>query len=427
MFSAIKIFTLLFPILPTYFTIAGFGVYRMLAITLLVVYFLCNKNKYKIKVSKFDICFYIWMLAQLLISLINGDVKNAILIFIMTIFPKIIFDKYVNCSERFYVLIDILVYGGLFVTIFGAISVITSFDIFKLLNTANIELIDQYRLGITRVKGFTYQTITYGNYLIMISALCFYRLSMLSTSKKKYIFFLTYALIAVNVICTASRSTILLYLVCQILLYYKCGSTKFIKYMFSIFITAVCFVVIITLFGMESNLFTNAVYLILAMFSTNYQSRLTTGLYDSTSFTGVGDRILLYKWVADSMNENWLIGHGPNSIFRYQLTGIVNGYVWSNYKTSIEVEYLRTLFHYGLIGMFSEIIFLGSTIYLTLKKRYVKLKEETNVSFNVVCRIMFIVYYLSFFAVMQDTESRMFYIIFYLLICYNMIADKDVA
>lgn len=59
---------------------------------------------------------------------------------------------------------------------------------------------------------------------------------------------------------------------------------------------------------------------------------------------GVGDRFVLWQWVALSVGNKWLLGKGVSTEFAYKV------YEWQT-KTSIENQYLNVFFHTGVVGV----------------------------------------------------------------------------
>ena len=424
--KAFLFYVALVPILPYYFAIKGINVYLIIAFVVPLLYLKrysveAFKLKIGLSVDK-TICFYALVLAVL--SLISGDIKNAVTVIIVLIAGKMIFDLSVTNKKSFLTVIDTILVAALVVTILGAIEAFTSFNAFKLLNTSNGIITDQIRLGITRVKAFTYQAITYGNYLIMVSGLCFYRMVMKETPRKHLFFIITYILIGLNVLCTASRSTIMLYVLVQLVFLWLIGVRKFFKWLFIGIASLGILGVICNALGIEIGILKNAVNLVLAMFFESSQQSLV-GLYESTNFSGIGNRIDLYDWVWSDLDGHRLIGMGPGVAYKREMSGIQNGYHYTWYKESIENEYLNCLYHYGVVGLFSEVVFFLSTIICSFKNRKKRKFAEEKIGFGAICFVVFTAYYVSFFAVMQSVEKRLFYILIFMMLCYARLDETE--
>ena len=409
----------LVPVLPYYFAVKGINVYLIIA-TIAPLFYLkaYSREAFILSIeSTVDkaICLYALIIAML--SAGSGDVKNALTVIILMIAGKMMFDKTVVDKNTFLTVIDVILIVALVVTVLGTIESFTSFNVFKLLNTSNGVINDQERLGITRAKAFTYQAISYGNYLVMASGLCFYRMVM-ETSRRKHILFVsTYILIALNILCTASRSTIMIYFICQMIFLWLSGVRKFFKWIFIGAAGLLIFNLLSSLFGVEIGIIKNATNLVLAMFFESSQQSLN-GLYESTNYSGVGNRIDLYNWVWSDLAGNRIFGMGSKATYNRAISGSENGYFYTWYKQSIENEYLNCLYHYGMVGMIAEIGFFLSTILYPMKFLRRKAIPEEKVGFVSICLVIFLAYYISFFAVMQSVEKRLFYFIVFLMLCY---------
>ena len=98
-----------------------------------------------------------------------------------------------------------------------------------------------------------------------------------------------------------------------------------------------------------------------------------------------------------------------------------NGYLII--KESIEVEWLRTLWRYGLVGMFTEVYYYIVLLFLTTKKNFKKPKSwEEKLSFVQCFLAILISYIFLLFAVMQNEEGQLMYIVSALFLSY--IANK---
>ena len=162
--------------------------------------------------------------------------------------------------------------------------------------------------------------------------------------------------------------------------------------------------------GNDSSVLMNIVYLIMSVFDESY----AVGL--SGVAVAEGNRLDLYSWVWNAIQGHVLLGLGPGATFSHDIT--YGNIMYSSVvtKTSIEVEYLKCLFHYGFIGLLSKVAFMISILISTLKRGLSDRKVGNLLSFEMTIGCAFLTYFLSFFTVMQDTESRIFYIMVFLLL-----------
>ena len=279
------------------------------------------------------------------------------------------------------------------------------------LNNSGADIIDVKRMGLTRAKSFTYQAITFANYLTLTSSLCVYRIVNCRDLHKKRIFKFFYIMMWLGTFATFSRSTILFFIVCQILLGLSLGLGKLLTKVFGIILLLFAAELIyFQVLRNDSSVLMNILFLIMSVFDDSY----AVGL--SGVATAEGNRLDLYPWVWDAIQGHLLFGLGPGATFSHD---IMNGnIIYSSIvtKTSIEVEYLKCLFHYGFIGLISKVAFLMSILVSSLKRGLSDRKAGNLLSFEMTIGCTFLTYFLSFFTVMQDTESRIFYIMVFLLL-----------
>ena len=109
---------------------------------------------------------------------------------------------------------------------------------------------------------------------------------------------------------------------------------------------------------------------------------------------GVGNRFDLYGWVSEKMAGHWLFGHGLYADFSYSFTQSNGFYSWIQTKDSIEVEYLNTLYQFGIFGMMTEVLSFLSVLGLNIKKYSSKLFFEKKISFNKIAFVTLIMYFI---------------------------------
>ena len=119
------------------------------------------------------------------------------------------------------------------------------------------------------------------------------------------------------------------------------------------------------------------------------------------------------------MSGYWLYGHGLYADFSYSFTQSNGVYTWTQTKDSIEVQYLNTLYQFGLWGMITEILSFISLLIFTLKKIRARKTWEKHISFNKIAFATFACYFMELFAVNQSSDKFIFYLFVMLTIIYN--------
>lgn len=158
----------------------------------------------------------------------------------------------------------------------------------------------------------------------------------------------------------------------------------------------------------------NISYMLLAIFDENYASLL--GNIDGT---GIGDRADLFDWVWSSVKDYKWLGMGGTAEFSYSYQAYSGIYSYTQTKTSIENQYLNLLYHYGILGLFS-MVWVYIQLFVQAIKQAIKGTGswEQKISFSKLSAIIFFTYLVSFWAVHQIDEKRIFFCTIYLLLAY---------
>ena len=411
-FIILLLYSALYPVIPTYFMIPGIGSFAsVLGMLLLVAVFTKKPYIKRTTNSTTERTLLIFSICTVLISLIHGAVLSAFWFFTSVIMGWAAFILVVDDECKFKRILDTLIIVSGILSILAVIEAVSGYNPFLLLNNTGANIIDVQRMGLSRAKSFTYQAITFGNYLTLTSSLCVYRIVNCRDLHKKRLFKFFYIMMWLGTFATVSRSTILFFIVCQILLGLSLGFGKLMAKVFGVILLLVAGgFIYFQVLGNDSSVLMNVFYLIMSVFDESY----AVGL--SGVAVAEGNRLDLYSWVWDAVQGHLLFGLGPGATFSHDIT--YGNIMYSSIvtKTSIEVEYLKCLFHYGFIGLISKVAFMISILVSSLKRGLSDRKAGNLLSFEMTIGCAFLTYFLSFFTVMQDTESRIFYIMVFLLL-----------
>lgn len=419
-FSVTMIFLALYPILPTYFFVVGLSIVFLLEVLYPVLMVGTSGGKIlvlKTQTLSVEIGLFLFVFFTLMSNAVHNELMSAIRFLFSVPILGMVLVKEVNTKEKFVKAIEVLINCATVVSIFGIIESVTTFNPFTLLNTAHSVLFDQFRLGLLRAKSFTYQSNSFGNYLLIISALCVYRINISRTKREMKKWSYRYALICAAVVFTVSRGSIVLFLLCQILLWAKLGLTKLVKRMtILLFALLLVYFVSTVLMNRSSDLFSNFLYTILSLFDDSMMDNI------SGTSTGVasaeGHRLLLYSWVWESIQNNLWFGKGSAATLNYQYYVGNATYGYYATKTSIEVEILNCMFRYGIMCMVAKVYYYLAILKATFSRNNPGYGKK-KLNFGMCCAISFAVYFFSMFSVAQDTESRIFYVVVFLFLAYR--------
>lgn len=420
----ISIFLALYTTLPHYFQIAGIEGSNILVV-LFGIYWLVKKWKSmkRKRANKDDrwlyFLFSMFIIIRLIVYVSHGEFSRAVVFFFSFVVLGKIIISYIDSEKKFYQIIDTLIYISLVVTIIGIIEAITRFNLFSLLNNTGIPLnYNKPRFGVTRILGFTQQTINYCLYCSIVACLVSYRLGNKLSLKQKRIFRITFVLLCINIALTLSRSIIICFVFSQLLMLYKGGFKKLLKYMFLLMIVFLLGSTLLSIIANTQNLAVQFLYMLLAVFDDSYALKLANN-WGSEDKSGVGHRITLYYWVWESVKNKLLFGFGERSGFEYRFNATNGIYQWSQLKTSIEVNHLWLLYHYGIIDTCIEIILNISLCISSLVKSVKTRFAESKVDFNFTFFSIMIMVILSWFGVNSESEWPTLSVIWFAWLAYN--------
>ncbi|MBO4476701.1 MAG: hypothetical protein J5757_00075 [Lachnospiraceae bacterium] len=415
--NILKVFVLLYPICPSYFFLLGVQIRELILFVTAVPLVLLTKS---VMVIKKDGAFplfleiYIWSAIFALLQIYHSEwliVCTQVMLWCVVLFFG---SKAIDTKERFISIIDWVIIGSIIVGIFGVVEEFTHFNFFSLLNTAGSKLnYNPTRLGILRIISFTSHAISYGCYCMIMLALIIYRLTI---EKKRFLFFAG-ALMLINEGFAMSRGPMIGLAIMFVLILWFSGHQLFVRKVFRWIFALVIILLISSLFVEKARTVVKiSGYVVLAMFDDDYASALADlGFKDNAG--GIGNRIDLYKWVyEESAGSRW-VGKGAYKTFEHKFINS-GGYVQT--KSSIEVEWLRTFYRYGAIGLMAEIYLFLALVFHSMNKRLKTPDEwEGHLSFARVAAAMLVAYVVVLFSVMQNQEGQVFAVVVMLLMAYS--------
>ncbi len=412
-----------FSILPEYFNIAGFAAYNVITALILVLWVLLSNGKIALFRYKpgLSFIFTAWVIIRCIVYIYHGDYSRAIVFIIFTFGMAYMIADFTSSKERFLKILDIMLICSGVVAVFGVIESLTRFNIFSILNNtgATMNYVSE-RFGLVRIISFTYQAIAYALYCAIMACLAFYRITIACEQESKK-FKIIYFLLALNVVLTLSRSIIILFLLSQALILLKMGLKRLLKTLIVVGVIAAAGSMLWSLFVDGDNLFLQFFYMLMAVFDDSYASKISSSFGEGDA-SGVGDRLILYTWVYNSVKDNMLFGLGENASFSYEHKVTNRIYTWTNVKQSIEVNFLYLLYHYGIFAMISEAAAYISTCISSFRTSFIKRYswESDKINFNFICFVIFLMDILSWFVTMRGSETHTLYLVWFLAFAYNV-------
>lgn len=247
---------------------------------------------------------------------------------------------------------------------------------------------------------------------MIVFALIIYRVMI----EKKRFLYIAGALMLVNEFFTLSRISIIGLAIEVVLILWFSGFQRFIKKLFeSIIIVGILVAILCLISEKVRSALAIARYVVLALFDDSYVSILS-GFGFTDNAGGIGHRFDLYKWVYEETKGNLLTGNGAYNLFEHSF---INSAGYSQTKSSIEVQWLRTFYRYGIIGVASEIYMYLMLIVHSINKYLKKAAAwEGQVSFPRVFSALLIAYVIVMFGVMQNQDIQVFSVVVMSLLAY---------
>ena len=417
-FFFVVILVATYPILPNYFMVADFMIRDLIAIVCIIGAFVfAAKKTFCVKQNNIPliIAIIIWIGITAVIQVYHRDYLFAakqIFFWGAMLFWSV---NVINTRKRFLLLIDLIIWIGTVVGVFAIIESFTYFNVFALLNnTGAILNYNPLRFGILRSISFTSHAITYTVYCMFILILVSYRLTNIELKRRK-IYFIQGAIIFMSAFFALSRAPLFMIVVSQVMLLWFMGLRRFLKIGFRI---AIITIVVMTAayFVSESarTIIQLGYYTVMVFFSDEYAIHLlAAGFTDNVE--GIGNRLDLYGWVYEGIRENRVAGMGRLTPFEHRFRR--DWFVVT--KRSIEVEWLRTLWRYGVVGMSVQVLYFLVFVKATWSKKFARpFVWEGKISFSRCCFVLLICYIVVLFTVMMNQDEQMLFIFTGLFLAY---------
>ena len=379
--------------------------------------------------SKTSSFFWIYLFAYSIQALADTSLTRAAAYIMAQLAVCIIIYAEVKKRKIFREALYMLVYAAGFLCVTGVLEEITRINLFHVISRLpSGSFYTEIRLGIYRIETSFSNPIVYCAYLCFIAGILIYLIDNEKNKKRKKFLRIIYVLVLVNALFTMSRSTLFVLAVEQVVLGYMTGAIRFGK---KVFIGAAVFSFVLLLSSFLGLPYVSKLkdvwYMFLAVFNDNYSSLFSTsfGLNES----GIGNRLQLFNWVAETVKGNELFGMGTSANFEYTVnaTESIWNYSYTWIKTSIENEYLYNYFIHGLVGIVTFSLNICGVIIYAIKtskesKTYNANAEEIvehRITFSKLMSILLIGYAITLFSVRASDNVRMFNVLICMLFAYN--------
>ena len=409
------ILLLVLTILPSWFEIRGHIATSVVSFCMFVL-IIFSIRKVDLQYVKESKIIWIWLCIRDIIYALHGEYMRMITLTIMVLLIAIVCRQCINNKDSFIHALDTFIYFSFIVCIFGIIEAIVGNNIFLLLNNSgNVIMRNEERLGIMRIIGFTTQTTHYAIYAAMTSLITLYRIEISYRKNRRIAFYCIYLFQLMNIIFTLSRTAIICYAIIIFIFFIKKGVKKFVR---NISIAIIIVLLLIFLWG--ETFIGKTVIMALGAIIPGL-SHMVTGVASAEANNAFGDRLKLYSWVFNSVKNNFIIGVGEKTNFNQEITIKNSLYTYNAIKNSIEVHYLYCLFHFGIVGMVSEIYLYMGNLINSFKAIRVHKIFENKISFEFTIFIIILFNIIAMFGIMQGEEMYTLYLLLFIWINYRKI------
>jgi hypothetical protein len=230
-------------------------------------------------------------------------------------------------------------------------------------------------------------------------------------------FIVSYVLILINILATLTRAAILGVAILQCIWLIRAGILKSLKrHIKAVLCIGVLIIIILQLPQVKV-----ATQAIINMFLAVLDPTLAAEMASTfgVNAKGTGERLELYSWVWESIDNKWL-GAGPTTAFGYEWITPTGS---TALKWSIENQGLAVLFKYGLSGLILYIVMMFSIVRNVIRNsnseninKIQELKPKFTLSFLVGSAILIYIFMGFFHAYLS--EFRFFFILIGLLAGY---------
>lgn len=295
--------------------------------------------------------------------------------------------------------------------ILGLVECLTGFNIWATITNSTLIGI---RYGLHRTYGSFENYMNNGTFLVLSLVIVMWGIQNINKRK----FTVTYILVLLNILATITRASIIGAVILQCIWLVKAGVLKSLKRHFkAVLIVFVVLVIVLQLPQVKA--ITQAIAnMFLAVLDPTLAVEMASTFGGNAK--GTGQRMELYTWVWESIDNKWL-GAGPTTAFGYEWITSTGA---SALKWSIENQGLAVLFKYGLSGLALYIAMMLSVVCDTVKAgrlENVKIEQEKKprftLSFLVTSAILVYIFMGFFHAYLS--EFRFFFVLIGILSGYT--------
>lgn len=405
--------------LPRMLYIAGIYSYRIIIILCAVSAILINVKNIRIDYNVARLPFYLFYCIALIRFITIGNLVSGIGFVLDSVVLFLLVILIVRTKKDFELFVTIFVAFMAVYSLLGILECVSGFNIWYAITPYNYAT---QRYGLFRSNGSCINYMNNGALLMLSLPVIAWKIQQKDSGRKLAIF--AYILVLINILATLTRTSMLCVFILQAIWLVKLGAFRVINKHILKILAGVVICIFVMQIPSVSSVVTNFINMFLALFDDSVANEISSSF--GSNAEGTGQRLLLYEWIWESISDNVWFGAGPGNIFSYRWV-TSSGTVMT--KTSIENEYLITLYRFGIVGLVAYVAMVVSffiNLFKLNRKEAVLLKEKpVKLSFTFMVITALLIYYASgfFFAFFED--NKLMYILIALTCCYVRILKNQ--
>lgn len=373
----------------------------------------------KQKSVKIPLYYWVYTLIEIFLVIIHFEDRTIfyhVIAILQIIGSTYVILKGIRTERQFNQFLNFILIAFSIYAVLGIIESVFHINIFDILTGTTVEYVyaNELRFGFARTRGALNVSINNGMLLCLVLCIAAYCI-INAPRNRKLKYKIAYSLIFLDCFLTLSRAVWIDIFLSQILIFISLSSKKKMVSLFKFIIGIIILLIIGSL--ISPKLVSSIANILNEMIGSIIN---VLGGSTTSEMQGEGDRLKLWVWVWNMVQNNLIVGVGYAQKFVYRISSFAT-------KESIEVMWLYKLYRTGFVGLVGYIFFqFGDIIYLIkqwIRERRFR-KKEKRVSFNYIVLIASITYFITQFSCSSFEDLRFFYIFISMTFVYNNIFNK---
>lgn len=401
--------------LPRRISVGGMYSYHFVIIAAFLLMLVARRGKIYLGLKAIGLITILFFAATFIRSFFANQLVFGIGYVLDSVILFLLFINIIREQRSLDIFLKVFIFCMAVYSVLGIFEFFTGFNLWNAVSGAELSTI---RYGMYRSYGVCTNFTNNAMFLFLSLPLIFWKITE-SKGKSRSLYIASYILVLCNILTTLTRMAILCTLLFHIVLLFKYGLLEYIKKYFLQLVFAGLIVLILVCFIPS---ITDKLKMITDMFVAVLDEDVAneiSGTFGGNA-NGVGHRVLLYSWIWETIQGHTVFGLGPNKLFEYHyVTDMGNHMI----KTSIENQYLITLYRFGIVGL---VLYLLMCVRMVLRMYSVRKTEKRLLQKNrrrptpmFLMITAIVIYMLSGLSFAYADDFRMLFICLGIIYVYN--------